>query len=670
MAWDNNIFDVFGRKNKIKDDYNGVGALDDKQLVELLIKLYDQDMFFYDYKRDEMTICHKGSEAIVIDNYQKTGMYKIFDAGDVKRTTEKYQLNRGVDNCVRTYDVKSRIFEGTSVWYRITSITKCIDETPIKVIGRIAELNNLGRNEVFSVPYGKQLEGAIESIYALVISLNFTKGTCVYIYSDTDIELKSHNGYIDEAFGRIEPIIHPDDYKEYMSYIDINRYKEKGSSYKMEYRELTTDGEYHWMEATFTRIDIVNSNDINMLLLIRNIDEKKNIEANMEKATIAARKANSAKSEFLSRISHDIRTPLNGIIGMAEIGTSADTIEEQRECLCKIKSASKYLFDIINELMDISKIESGSIEYTSSKFNFMDMINELKIMGEMIASEKDVKMDFSIEGMDNTIYLGDSVHIKQIVMNLLSNAVKFNSIEGQVHVTGSIKPIDQDKAWIDLTVADTGRGMSEDFISYAFEAYIRENEVGDESISGAGLGLYIVKQHIDRLGGTIEIQSEIGVGTSIHIGLPIDVDNAGMIKASQYSISDDILVGKRVLLAEDNELNLEIALKLLEKKGMIVDATCDGKEAFDAYCNSEEGFYDILILDIRMPVMYGDETARRIKGLDRRDSKTVPIIALTADVINDKTNVSSRQVFDSIIPKPIQVSKLYDTIIYHLSNKL
>lgn len=376
--------------------------------------------------------------------------------------------------------------------------------------------------------------------------------------------------------------------------------------------------------------------------------------------------ANNAKREFLAKMSHDMRTPMNAIIGFTNIALKQKEPAEKDKCLEKIFSSSEYLLTLINDVLDISRIERGAAIYHPVPTNLCDVTESvLEIIQGFLTNRKLTLKVERPEKAGHCCVMADGVRIREILVNLLSNAVKFTDDGGTITFSMGTRPGADDKhIYIWYTISDTGCGMSEEYLPHVFEEFSQEENGARTQYKGSGLGMPITKQYVDLMSGTIEVKSKKGEGTTFSIELPVEVLAEGTAQnhAAQYSSAVD-LNGKQVLLAEDNDLNAEIAIIQLEEIGLKVTRAVDGREAVELFAGSPANTYDVILMDIMMPQMNGYEAAKAIRKLDgRSDGRTIPIIALTANAFTEDIQKSLDSGMDAHIAKPLDVEKLIQTI--------
>ena len=387
----------------------------------------------------------------------------------------------------------------------------------------------------------------------------------------------------------------------------------------------------------------------------------------LRKARIAekkAKKANSAKTDFLRHMSHDIRTPLNGIIGMINISERYYGDKERLyECKAKVMQSMDYLQSLLNNVLDIGRVESGTLQLEHKPFDLIAMLAKQISIVETNAKEYGISFEggASMSTFHHRYFIGSEEYLNRLLMNLAGNAVKYNRSGGKVILYFNEISSDDKTAVFEFVCSDTGLGMSKEFQKHAFESYAREGKETTNGYSGAGLGLSIVKDIVDRMNGTIKLESKENVGTTFTVTIPLEIDHNAE-KEQQKKVEKPDLSGKSVLLVEDNELNLEIAKMLLEDEKMVVTTAENGEEAVDIVSQSVPGRFDFIFMDIMMPVMDGLEAARQIRTLNRKDTKEIPIIAMTANAFQDDVRECIDAGMNAHIAKPIDIEKVKMTI--------
>ena len=382
---------------------------------------------------------------------------------------------------------------------------------------------------------------------------------------------------------------------------------------------------------------------------------------------IAAKKAeaaNEAKTEFLQRMSHDIRTPINGICGMVNMAEHyADDMEKQTECRTKIKEASNLLLELVNEVLDMSKLESGEIVLEEIPFNLRKISREVFVVIEQMAAEQNIRITWEKKEIIHRDFIGSPGYVKRVMMNILSNAVKYNRENGHIYISCVEIPSEQpEMTTMEFVCRDTGIGMTEDFQKCVFEPFAQEHAGSRTKFAGTGLGMSIAKNLIEKMGGTITCESEEGAGTTFVIRVPFRIDTDRDSKAESGEKAEASIRGLHILLAEDNELNMDIAEFLLQNEGAEVTKAWNGQEAVALFRESESGEFDVILMDIMMPVMNGYEATKMIRSLDREDAKKIPIIAMTANAFTEDRIRAKETGMDEHVAKPVDVGLLIKVI--------
>lgn len=383
----------------------------------------------------------------------------------------------------------------------------------------------------------------------------------------------------------------------------------------------------------------------------------------------AAEAANRAKSSFLSNVSHDIRTPMNAITGMARI--ARENISDEKcvaDCLTKIDVSSRLLLGIINDVLDMSKIEAQKIELASQAISLTELVESNRMLVEKKAEEKQLSLTVHCENISHDTVLGDPVRISQIIMNILSNAVKCTPDGGRITVEASELPCGREgQGRYRFVISDTGVGMSEEFQKHIFEPFTQENDFGRSSYKGTGLGMAITKNLVEMMGGHIEVESSPGKGSVFRVELVLPLTSRTAVLREKEECTGSVfkseeimncLRGKQCLLVEDNELNAEIAEAFLSMAGMKSMKAVNGREAVERYLKMEPGFFDVILMDILMPVMNGYDACREIRASGRPDSLTVPIVAMTANAFSEDVERAGKSGMNAHITKPVDADRM------------
>lgn len=371
--------------------------------------------------------------------------------------------------------------------------------------------------------------------------------------------------------------------------------------------------------------------------------------------------ANAAKTAFLTRMSHDIRTPLNGILGLIEIEELKDgDMQAARESRAKARVAANHILSLINDILEMGKIEDRKLTLEHAPFNLKELCDDTLVLCKLRASDNGITMqDNSLPYATGPYMIGSPTHIRQIIINLLDNSIKYNKRGGSVTFSSKTKPLDDGRALFCFSVSDTGIGMAPEFLKHIYEPFAQEGDDARSKFQGTGMGMPIVKSLIELMGGTIEISSEVGVGSTFNVQIPLDIDKNPQARADTVEgVLDCSLADMNVLLAEDNELNAEIAQTLLESEGIVVTRAADGNEAVDLYVGRPAGSFDAILMDIMMPGMDGYEATRAIRLSEKVDAADIPIIALTANAFAEDAKAAHDAGMNAHLSKPLDFNKL------------
>ena len=402
-------------------------------------------------------------------------------------------------------------------------------------------------------------------------------------------------------------------------------------------------------------------------------DEKYKTE--LLRAAKKAEAANEAKTEFLQRMSHDIRTPLNRICGMINVADHyADNMEKQTECRAKIKEASHLLLELVNEVLDMSKLESDEVVLEEIPFNLNSISEEILGVIEQVAAEQNIRILWEKKEVTHWNLIGSPVHVKRILMNILSNAVKYNKENGYIYISCREIPSKQTAmTTLEFVCRDTGIGMTEAFQKRIFEPFAQEHAGSRTKFAGTGLGMPITKKLVEKMGGTISFESKEGTGTTFVTRIPFQIDADMKDRTETEEKTETSIQGLHVLLTEDNELNMEIAEFVLQNEGAVVTKAWNGQKAVDIFRKSRPGEFDAILMDIMMPVMNGYEAAKMIRSLDREDAKVIPIIAMTANAFTEDKMRAKEAGMDEHIAKPVDgklLVKAINELVKHNQEKL
>ena len=430
----------------------------------------------------------------------------------------------------------------------------------------------------------------------------------------------------------------------------------------MEYQ--MKDGNWHKLRFIEKKRD-KDGNLTHVLCAIRSISDVKKKEQELLQQVAEARKDAALKSRFLSNMSHDIRTPINGIIGMTELADRyPDNLEIQKKCREKLVESARHLVSMVNDILDMNKLETEQFVENDIPFNLAAVLNRVNTDQQMQAGKKkiDYVVDWKKSELNHMYLMGNPVYIEKLLTVITDNAVKFTKPGGNVSVWCREISEDDERAFYEFGCSDNGIGMSEEFAGHAFEMFSQENKTSRTQYEGTGLGLAIAKKITERLGGTIEIKSKKNCGTTVTMTIPFKTGVQNLMQYTENvnteSTEDIPLEGLHALIAEDNELNLEIAKLMLEEKGICVECAADGKEAVAKFEESEPGYYDVIFMDIMMPYMNGWDATRKIRTLQRPDADKIPIIAMSANAFAEDIINSHISGMNWHLTKPIDADKL------------
>lgn len=521
-----------------------------------------------------------------------------------------------------------------------------------------------------------EIISAIGDIYWLIYRLDLTKDT----FEEISVRNGRHvatgkKGCTSEVFTEAcKETISPEYRKIMLEFLDTRTLADRLADRDQIPQEFRTiKGNWHRGRFIVQKRD-ENGRAVKVLYTLQPISEQKQRELEYEKrlADIAeeAQQASLSKTDFLRRMSHDIRTPINGIRGMIEIANHFDgDLKKQRECREKIWEASGYLLSLVNNVLDMNKLESGAVIFAHNQFDLPTLLEEINTVAEMQATEHGLnfQVDHKKRHIEHRFLIGSPSHIKQILMNIAGNAVKYNKENGSVTVWCEELLCDGTAATFRFNCADTGIGMNEDFQKHAFEPFTQEGKNNARTrYDGSGLGLSITKALTEQMGGHIEFTTKEGVGTTFSVILPIAVDHDPPEESQTEEHEPIDLTGYTILLAEDNELNMEIAKFFLEQHGATVISAKNGSEAVNLFTASAPGDIDLILMDIIMPIMNGHEATLKIRSADRPDAKTIPIVAMTTNAFQDDVDKSLSVGMNDHLPKPLGTEKMLSTVFRYI----
>ena len=399
------------------------------------------------------------------------------------------------------------------------------------------------------------------------------------------------------------------------------------------------------------------------------LEQETNKELN--RLRMVAESANAAKSTFLNNMSHDIRTPMNAIIGFTNIALKQNPKPEVKTCLDKISDSSEHLLTLINDVLDISRIESGKIQFSPVPVDITEVVDTVVNVTYGFLSNRNITFQCNLEEPETRYVLADALRIREVLVNILGNAVKFTKDGGRITFDATYRPgADGQHIVVCYRIADTGVGMSEEFVEHIFDEFSQEENSARTKYKGTGLGMAITKRYVDLMSGRIRVESKKGKGSTFIVELPMEVTEESKIQKRDSSAGSHDLTGVKVLMAEDNDLNAEIATIQLEELGIQVTRAADGKEAVNIFAENLAGTFDIILMDIMMPVMNGFEATAAIRSLPNRpDALRIPIIAMTANAFDEDVQASLDAGMNGHLSKPIVMDEVVKAISRNINRQ-
>lgn len=519
-----------------------------------------------------------------------------------------------------------------------------------------------------------EIISSISKIYWLIYRMNLKEGIYEEISAGQEMHyLTGIHGNTKELFQNIlETIVskkHQDVMRKFLDLTTLPERLKDTESVGIEYQAKNN----FWHLARF----IVKKRDedgrvTHVLYLVREINQQKQVELEYQEKLLAAaedaKRANIAKTDFLRRMSHDIRTPINGILGMVDIAEHyPQDQQKQVECRNKVKEAAGFLLDLVSSILDMNKLESGEIILEHESFDLIDILQETDHIIEMTAQENNIALNINHKNIKHSHLIGSPLHLRQILQNIAGNAVKYNKMGGTIDILCFEDQTKENEVDLTFICTDTGQGISKEFLQHVFEPFAQENTQARSTYMGSGLGLAIVKQLVELMNGKIHIESSVGVGTKVTVTIPFEIDNSYQKEEKREVISiDNQLCDVKALLVEDNELNMEIARFILEKTGMKITEAHNGKEAIQVFQQHKENYFDMIFMDVMMPVMDGLEATRVIRSLERQDAREIPIIAMTANAFAEDVKLSKEAGMSEHLIKPLNEKSIMEAVKKYL----
>lgn len=517
----------------------------------------------------------------------------------------------------------------------------------------------------------QRLAAIIKSRYGILSTVDLESGMCERIYLEEASSVGKIRGdyseYIKKALdysvvdadkARFEEMFLLENLRKKAE--DVKEFKEEIFRYRCRLNPVM------WLEEHLLYMKQGGKTVVN--ILGRDITAEKKAQEREEQALReacdAANHANEAKSEFMSRMSHDMRTPLNAIIGMTAIAEKyIDSRERVADCLNKINVSSNHLLSLVNEVLDMSMIESGKIELSEEEINIPKLIDNALTIIRPALQNKQHSLNVHIANIKHENVIGDTVRLQQIFMNILSNSIKYTPDGGKIEIEANEKPSTmRGCGYYEFAFIDNGIGMSKEFLEKLFEPFSREEDSRVSKIEGTGLGMTIARNIARRMNGDITAESELGKGTKLVVSMSLKISDVAEADAGNAICNDDEmevrLDGKRLLLVEDNELNREIAVEIISQTGAIVESAENGQEAVQLFEKMPPNYYDMIFMDIQMPVMNGYDATVAIRSLERGDAADIPIIAMTANAFTEDMRMSKQAGMNEHMTKPLDIGQL------------
>lgn len=672
-----------------RHDTNGIICCyryQNSEIIAVNMELYENLMAGYKLDRGGIVYIVRDGVIHGTNNYNKDGKdTELIDA--IKKSTCKAKMKQlrvrngiyyGMKSSYKDYELYAFLpeegFFNSRIAITLTFVGIYIILSMLVCLIRV----DVEKRHINEVNDKLHIIKSISSMYAISILVDADRNRYEIITAPDYIHaLDTPKTSASEMFKKISETYISKDYQNtYLDFTNLNSIDErlKGKKY-IEFNECSRNGV--WFRNIIVPHKKLDNGHISSVIVVSiNVDEQKKKELDYQKqlmqTTEEAMRANDAKTDFLRRMSHDIRTPINVIMGMVAIGNRFPNDHQKLQyCRDKIQSASSMLLELVNDVLIINKIDSGVFELEKKKFNLADIVNEVKSMTEVQAAEK--KIEFEVADLDikEYMFMGSPLHLRQILANILGNAVKYTPPGGKIKLSFGEKAQSDGTRLIEFICQDTGIGMSEEFQKHMFEPFAQENVKNDMGFSGIGLGLPIVKKLTDKMSGYIRVESRQNEGTCFTVGIPLEPVNE-MIHGENSKDGEAFnqsMSGLKILLAEDNKLNTEIAQFMLEDSGATVINAQNGAEAVEIWENSKPGEIDAVLMDIMMPVMDGLEAAKRIRHSKKQGSDSIPIIALSANIFDEDRQLCKEAGMNDFISKPFVLNKFAETLLRALHKK-
>lgn len=527
-----------------------------------------------------------------------------------------------------------------------------------------------------------QLATAAEVAYQMLISVNLTRNMYnIMGYEKSDITYAPDTGNFDQLVesgaAAVDSVFREEFLRKYSRKPLLEAFDKGVRNVSMELRRMGDDGQFHWIFIQAVRVDSPYTEDVMEITMIKNIDEERRIQEEylekerkakliLEEALEKAEAANRAKGDFLSKMSHDIRTPMNAIMGMTCLAQHhLNDPDKLSEYLEKIEISSAHLLGLINEVLDMSKIENGKMELTEFKFDLCQLLQDVVLMVQPDIQKRRQKISVEIAKEIHSQVLGDGQRLRQVLVNVLENASKYTQPEGRISISlAELEEAESNMGTYRFVIEDTGIGIKKEFLNHIFEPFSRADDSRISKTAGTGLGLTIVRNVVHMMGGEIQVESEYGKGSRFTITLLFEKKNGGLpAEKKEGQELTDQFCDLKILLVEDNELNQQIAKEMLTILGPEVEVAENGQEALEMILRNPPFYYDLIYMDIQMPVMDGFEAAERIRNSGKERIKELPIIAMTANAFAEDVKKTKISGMNGHLSKPIDMDQLRKSLV-------
>lgn len=525
-----------------------------------------------------------------------------------------------------------------------------------------------------------ELNHAVDAVHAILKAGSYV---CTYYVGGKGLKSIKYSEALRKLYGYSDENEFPDVWESWINCIlpedrivVENSYKAAlddktgKTTYDVTYRSKRKDGVIRWQRTAGYVLRGLDGTPITCYGLVMDVDEQKKATNKIEQALTQAQIASAAKTSFLTRMSHDIRTPMNGILGLIEINDKhADEIAFTSKNRKKARVAANYLLSLINDVLQLSKLEESDVKLSHEAFDAKELTMDIITIVKMRAVENGITVEYD-ESLSNFQYpyvWGSPLHVRQIFINILGNAIKYNRKNGKIWCTGECRKFENNKIEYKIVIVDNGIGMSDEFQEHLFEPFAREHTETDSGYEGTGLGMPIAKQLVEKMGGSITVESQENKGSRFTVTIPFKLAKREDVKNLDEEIDTYDIAGAKVLLVEDNELNMEIAETLLTDVGVKVTKAYNGEQAVELFNKYPSGQFDVILMDVMMPIMDGYEATKTIRKLDRQDATTIPIIAMTAKAFAEDVQEAKEAGMNEHISKPLDIQKLIALIGKYLS---